>query len=152
MFKSPSGRKFNLKQVKLYYATNGFDKKLLNTRKHKMIPMEKKELVKEHTHLVDVLKHGSKAQLLKEASKQTKELGGYKKAKIVIDNKLKKEYGEVDMKTKKIKISRKAHKTMKGFANTLAHERLHLIHPKLSEKKISKLAASKIKRVKKCSK
>ena len=146
-FKSPSGRKFSLKQVKLYYATNGFDKKLLNARKHKRISMEKGELVKEHSHLVKVLKKGDKKELKKEARKQGKELKGYKKHKIITNNKMRRDLGRVDMETGKIEINRKAHKTKKSLINTIEHEKLHLKHPTMSEKKISKIAGAKTRRI-----
>lgn len=45
----------------------------------KEIETPKKEIVKEHSHLVKVLKKGKKSELKKEARKQAKELKNYKK-------------------------------------------------------------------------
>lgn len=50
-----------------------------NFEKSEAVKMDKKELVEEHEHLVNVLKHGNKKQRTKEANKQNKELKEYKK-------------------------------------------------------------------------
>lgn len=42
-----------------------------------MIKLNKKELIKEHKHLIKLLKKSTKQQRLREARKQEKELKGY---------------------------------------------------------------------------
>ena len=127
--------------------------------KKKTIKTPKSEMVKEHTHLVKVLRSGKKSQLKAEAKKQSKELkeyrrakkykypskylknkGGYKKVKKSIDNKMK-WLGEYDEKTNKIKINKKrAKKAGKGkVLETIYHENLHQKHPKMHEKTVYKL-------------
>ncbi len=46
----------------------------------KKVKMDKEELIEEHEHLVKVLKKPTKKKLAKEASKQSKELAGYKRS------------------------------------------------------------------------
>ena len=58
---------------------------------------------------------------------------------MVVNNKLRGRYGQIDMKTKKIEINVKAHKGDKAeLASTIKHERLHLKHPKMTEKDVYK--------------
>lgn len=53
------------------------------TKQRKSISLPKKELVSEHTKLVQTLRHGMKQQLSKEASKQAEELSEYKKKRYI---------------------------------------------------------------------
>lgn len=136
-YKSPSGRKFTTKQVKMYYATNGFTKK-------KKLP-NKKELLTEHKELVKVLKSGSKSQRSREASKQEKEMKNYK-PKIKVNNKMKGAYGRMNTETNKIEVNLKAHKKKGkldkvGLASTIKHEMLHVKHPKMTEREVYKKSA-----------
>lgn len=65
-----------------------------------------------------------------------------KKAKIVVDNKMKGSYGEEDPNTGKIRINVKAHKGDKAeLASTVKHELLHAKHPKMTEKEVYKRTA-----------
>lgn len=87
-YKSPSGRKFTKKQVKMYYATKGFTKK---------------------------------------------------KAKIVVNNKLKGAFGDMNPKTNEVRINVKKHKGDKAeLASTIKHEMLHVKYPKMTEKEVYK--------------
>jgi hypothetical protein len=51
--------------------------KLPKKAKHKTVKMAKADFVKEHRHLVKVLKRGSKSQRIKEAKSQARELKKY---------------------------------------------------------------------------
>ena len=55
------------------------DTTLEKSKKKDTVEMSREELVKEHEHLVYVLKHGTEAQQAEEAEKQEKELKEYKK-------------------------------------------------------------------------
>ena len=96
-YRSPSGRKFTSKQVKMYYATNGFKKT--------------------------------------------------KKAKIVVNNKMKDTLGSTSFDnnnkpTGKIEINVKGHKgDKKELASTIKHELMHVKHPKMTEKEVYKRTA-----------
>ena len=130
-YKSPSGRVFTAKQVKKYYATDGFKKKLPS----------KGELIKEHTKLVKVLRTGSASERKSEAREQSSELRGMKN-KVVVNNKLKGSLGETDMKTKRIEINVKKHKGDKAeLASTIKHELTHVKHPKMTEREVYKKTA-----------
>jgi hypothetical protein len=45
---------------------------------HQKIVMQKNDLLREHKHLIRVLKYGSHAQQVKEANSQAKEMRKYK--------------------------------------------------------------------------
>lgn len=65
-----------------------------------------------------------------------------KKAKIVVNNKLKRSFGAMNPKTNKIEINLKAHKgDKKELASTIKHEILHVKHPKMTEKEVYKRSA-----------
>ncbi len=65
-----------------------------------------------------------------------------KKYKIVVNNKLRGDYGAMSPKTNKIEVNVKAHKGDKAeLASTLAHEILHVKHPKMTEKEVYKRTA-----------
>lgn len=137
-YRSPSGKKFTGKQVKMYYATSGFSKKKLPS---------KKQLIKEHKELVRVLRTGSKPEQKREAREQSKELKGYQKMKIVVNNKMKGGLGASEFKkgnkpTGKIEINVKKHKGDKAeLASTIKHELMHVKHPNMTEKEVYKRTA-----------
>lgn len=65
-----------------------------------------------------------------------------KKYKIVINNKMRNDYGAMNPKTNKIEINVRAHKGDKAeLASTLKHELLHVKHPKMTEKQVYKASA-----------
>ena len=51
--------------------------KAIEMNKHSQIKMDKKDFIKEHVHLINLLETGTKPQLLKEAQKQKKEFKKY---------------------------------------------------------------------------
>lgn len=62
-----------------------------------------------------------------------------KKAKISVNNKMKRGLGRMDPKTNKVEINVKAHKgDKKELASTVKHELLHVKHPKMTEKEVYK--------------
>ncbi len=69
-----------------------------------------------------------------------------KKAKFVINNKMKGDFGAMTPKTNKIEINLKQH-MKKGkldkaeLASTIKHELLHVKHPKMAEKEVYKKSA-----------
>ena len=67
--------------AKEWAKKTNFSKLPKRVKKHKSIKMPKGELIKEHSHLVKVLRSGK--GLKKEANKQAKELAEYKKKKRV---------------------------------------------------------------------
>ena len=65
-----------------------------------------------------------------------------KKAKIVINNKLRGDYGAMNPKTNKVEINVRAHKGDKAeLASTIRHELLHVKHPRMTEKDVYKKSA-----------
>ncbi len=65
-----------------------------------------------------------------------------RRLKIVINNKLRGDYGAMDPKTNKIEVNVKAHKRDKAeLASTVKHEMLHVAHPKMTEKQVYKRSA-----------
>lgn len=63
-----------------------------------------------------------------------------KKAKIVVNNKMK-AYGQMDPKTNKVEINVAKHKGDKTeLANSIHHELLHVKHPSMSEKDVANKA------------
>ena len=65
-----------------------------------------------------------------------------KKAKIVINNHLKGDFGAMNPKTNKVEINIKAHKGDKAeLASTIKHELMHVKHPKMTEKTVYKKTA-----------
>lgn len=124
-------------------ATKG---RKLPARKNKFKPPTKKEMIREHERLVPILRSGNKKGLRKKALEQGKELKGLKRAKIVINNRLKGSYGAMNPKTNKVEISIKAHKKhgkldRAELASTVKHELLHVSKPKLTEKQVYKKTA-----------
>lgn len=51
--------------------------KAIEMSKHSQIKMDKKDFIKEHRKLINLLEHGSRPQLVKEANAQKKELKKY---------------------------------------------------------------------------
>ena len=78
---SPSGKHWTKKQVVKYYASNGFGKGVhklyASKRKKKMISMTKAAFLKEHRHLLQVLKGGKRGAMNKEAEEQREEAKKY---------------------------------------------------------------------------
>ncbi len=65
-----------------------------------------------------------------------------KKSKIVVNNKLRGDYGAMNPKTNKIEINVKAHKGDRAeLASTIAHELMHVNKPKATEKEVYKATA-----------
>lgn len=65
-----------------------------------------------------------------------------KKAKIVINNKLRGDFGAMDPDTNKVEINVKSHKGDKReLASTIKHELLHVKNPKMTEKEVYKRSA-----------
>lgn len=65
-----------------------------------------------------------------------------KKAKILINNKLRGALGRIHVNTNKIEINVKKHKGDKAeLASTIKHEMMHVKHPKMTEKQVYKKTA-----------
>ncbi len=65
-----------------------------------------------------------------------------RRLKIVVNNKLRGDYGAMSPKTNKIEVNVKAHKGDKAeLASTVAHEIMHVKHPKMTEKEVYKKTA-----------
>ncbi len=69
-----------------------------------------------------------------------------KKYKIVINNKLRGDYGAMNPRTNKIEVNLRAHKKngkidRAELAGTIKHELLHVKHPKMTEKQVYKASA-----------
>ena len=69
----------------------------------------------------------------------------------VVNNKMKGLDGETDYNKKQIIINKKKSKTDKGFAkkdrtviNSIVHEEMHRIHPKMTEKRVRKNTRTKV--------
>ena len=66
----------------------------------------------------------------------------------VTDNKLRGAYGETDYEKQRIRVNKKKHKKDKELLlDTIVHEEIHKKHPKMKEKNVKKLAASKTKKM-----
>lgn len=65
-----------------------------------------------------------------------------RKAKIVINNRLKGSFGAMNPKTNKVEINVKSHKGDRAeLASTIKHELLHVNKPKMTEKQVYKKSA-----------
>lgn len=80
-FHSPGAKRAGITSAEVKEFDQASKGKKLPERKKKSVKMDKKELIKEHKHLVKVLEQPTKKSLTKEASKQKEELKGYVKKK-----------------------------------------------------------------------
>ena len=72
------------------------------------------------------------------------------KVKFKVDNKISKDYGEYDERTRVIKINKKAHKEDgEKLIDTLVHEKMHSDKPKMSEHAVRKAVPKKLKKMSK---
>jgi hypothetical protein len=68
-----------------------------------------------------------------------------KKWKRVVDNKMRGAYGETNFETQTIRINKTKHtKDNALLIDTIVHEEIHRLHPKMHEKTVRKLAAKKV--------
>ncbi len=73
--------------------------------------------------------------------------------KYKVNNKMRGSYGTTDVDTKTITINKKMHKKDgESLLDTIAHEHMHLKHPRMHEKTVRKLTPKKIKHMSKKSK
>jgi len=112
-------------------------------KRRKYVPPTKAQMIKEHEELVPILRSGNKKGLRREAKEQGEELRGLKKkAKLVVNNRLKGSFGAMNPRTNRIEINVKKHKGDKAeLASTVKHEMMHVTHPKMTEKQVYKRTA-----------